>query len=58
MCDILVCGVIAQDEITKRKGTPVMTLEERLILGMLKDTDIIVFYIITPQQSAHNSHSE
>lgn len=33
MCDILVCGVIAQDEITKRKGTPVMTLEERLILA-------------------------
>jgi ethanolamine-phosphate cytidylyltransferase len=32
-CETLVVGVIATEEIIKRKGQPVMTLEERLTLG-------------------------
>lgn len=33
LCEILVCGVVSTDEICKRKGEPVMTLQERLILA-------------------------
>ncbi len=33
LCETLVVGVIAQSEIELRKGTPVMTLEERLALA-------------------------
>lgn len=33
MCETLVVGVIATEEIEARKGTPIMNLEERLILA-------------------------
>ncbi|EGR30689.1 hypothetical protein IMG5_125800 [Ichthyophthirius multifiliis] len=32
-CEVLVVGVIAQDEITKRKGPPVLQYEERLAIA-------------------------
>jgi ethanolamine-phosphate cytidylyltransferase len=33
LCETLVVGVVSQEEITRRKGIPVMNLEERLILA-------------------------
>lgn len=32
MCEVLVVGVIAQEEVERRKGTPVMSLKERWAL--------------------------
>lgn len=33
LCETLVCGVVSTEEISKRKGEPIMNLEERLILA-------------------------